>query len=201
MFKRLTTIILFAFSSVVLAVDEADVAIHEELRELLQGIELAVNEGRYGDLAPFFHENLRVTTINQEVISSPGGISEYFDRWFGPDGYLQKVDMTLEADSTTELYADNTFGVVTGFGIEKYVLSDSRAYDIQTRWTATVLKGDDGKWRILTLHIGTNFLDNPILDEVENSLLYFGGGGLLGGIVLMLVLMLIRRFRNKSRSI
>jgi hypothetical protein len=201
MFKRLITIILFAFSSVVLAVDEADVAIHEELRELLQGIELAVNEGRYGDLAPLFHENLRVTTINQEVISSLGGISEYFDRWFGADGFLQKVDMKLEADAATELYAEKTFGVVHGTGIEKYILSDSRAYDMRTRWTATVLKGGDGIWRILTLHIGTNFLDNPILDEAENSLLYFAGGGFLAGGVLMLVLIMIRRVVKKARSI
>ncbi len=200
MFKQLIMIVLFSCSPAVFAQDEADFSIHEELRELLRGLETAVNEERYGDLAPFFHEHLRVTTINQEVISSHAGIREYFDRWFGPDGYLQKVDMTLEADSTTELYGGKTFGVVRGTGIEKYILSDSRAYDMKTRWTATVQRGDDGKWRILTLHIGTNFLDNPILDEAEQSLLYFAGGGILAGIVLTLVLMLVIRFRKKARS-
>jgi hypothetical protein len=134
------------------------------------------------------------------MISSRDEIGEYFDRWFGPEGFLQKVEMELVADTTTELYGDQSFGIVRGYGIEKYVLSDSRAYEMQTRWTATVLKSSDNKWRILTLHIGTNFLDNPILDEAENSLMYFAGGGLLAGILLMLALMLIRRTLVKIRQ-
>jgi len=193
MFKQMVFAVLVFCSSAVIAAEEIDKAIHEELRELLQGIENAVNEERYNDLAPFFHENLRITTINQEVISSRKEIGEYFNRWFGPDGYLSKVDMKLDADETTELYGDKSFGVVRGAGIEKYILSDSRAYDMQTRWTATVIKDLDGKWRILTLHLGTNFLDNPILAEAEASLMYFGGGGLLAGIIVMLVFNLIRR--------
>jgi hypothetical protein len=200
MYKKLIAIFMLSICSVALAADEANQVIHEELRGLLQGIQQAVNEERYNDLAPFFHENLRVTTINQEMISSRDEIGEYFDRWFGPEGFLQKVEMELVADTTTELYGDQSFGIVRGYGIEKYVLSDSRAYEMQTRWTATVLKSSDNKWRILTLHIGTNFLDNPILDEAENSLMYFAGGGLLAGILLMLALMLIRRTLVKIRQ-
>ena len=198
MFKQLIFVFLVFCSSTVIAAEEVDLAIHDELRGLLSGIEDAVNEERYNDLAVFFHENLRVTTINQEIISSRQEIGEYFDRWFGADGYLSKVEMKLEADETTRLYADKSFGVVRGAGIEKYILSDSRAYEIQTRWTATVIKDSDDKWRILTLHIGTNFLDNPILSEAEASLLYFGGGGLLAGIVVMLIFNLVRRGRKKS---
>ena len=69
--------------------------------------------------------------------------------------------MKLEADALTEFYADKTIGVVRGSGEEDYVLSDTRFFPMKTRWTATVIKDTDGKWRILTLHIGTNFLDNP----------------------------------------
>jgi ketosteroid isomerase-like protein len=193
MFKQLIFLFLVACCSTVIVAQEKDLAIHEELRGLLSGLESAVNEERYGDLAQYFHENLQVTTINQETISSPEEIEQYFIRWFGPDGYLSKVDMTLTADETTKFFGDHSFGIVRGSGVEKYILSDSRAYDLKTRWTATVIRGADGKWRILTLHIGTNFLDNPILDEVEASLLYFAGGGLIAGIVLMLVINLVRR--------
>ena len=42
MYKRLMKIILFPSSSVVLAVDKVVESIHEELRELLQSIEIVL---------------------------------------------------------------------------------------------------------------------------------------------------------------
>jgi NhaP-type Na+/H+ or K+/H+ antiporter len=69
---------------------------------------------------------------------------------------------------------------------------------METRWTATVIKDTDGKWRVLTLHIGTNFLDNPILTEAEASLLYFAGGGLLMGLLLSgLIGFIVSRLKRK----
>ena len=151
---------------------------------MLQGMEQAINARRYSDLEPYFVEDLRVTTINQEVISKRSEITAYFEKWFGEGGYLKTLKMTLTADALTELYADDTFGIVIGSGDEDYVLSDTRFFPMKTRWTATVKKGDDGGWRILTLHIGTNFLDNPILDKAESALMTFAGGGLVAGLVL-----------------
>ncbi len=196
--RHIAQILLLLFTTyigplTVFAAEEPDHAIHEELRALLQGMEKAVNEERYADLAPYFHEDIRVTTINQEIISSRDEIEDYFNRWFGPDGYLKKVDMKLTADALTELYANKTMGIVRGTGDENYILSDSRYYEMKTRWTATVIKDTDGKWRILSLHIGTNFLDNPILAEVESSLIYFTIGGFIAGILLMLVIGMVRK--------
>lgn len=192
MLKKIIFLLLILTGPGAFAATEPDHAIHQELRALLQGIQKAVNEERYNDLAPFFHENMRVTTINQEIMSSREEIGKYFKRWFGPDGYLKKVDMQLTADATTEFYGDKSFGIVRGSGTEDYVLSDTRKYAMNTRWTATVIKDTDGKWRILALHIGTNFLDNPILAEAGNVAKYFAVGGLLAGIVLMFVINLIR---------
>ena len=195
----LLTLIVTTFSvPSTFAAEDADHAIHEELRALLQGMEKAVNEERYNDLAPYFHKDIRVTTINQEIITSREEIATYFNRWFGPDGYLKKVDMKLTADALTELYANKTFGIVRGTGNENYILSDKRYYEMKTRWTATVIKDTDGKWRILSLHIGTNFLDNPILTEIENSLIYFGIGGLILGFILMLIVNFVRKIIKKA---
>ena len=198
MFKRLTTMILLFTFSLPIQAQEPDHAIHQELRDLLQGMEHAVNEQRYDDLAHFFHENMTVTTINQEVISSRDEIAPYFNRWFGPNGYLKKVEMKLTADDLTELYADKTIGIVRGSGQENYILSDSRYYEMLARWTATVIRDKDGKWRILSLHIGTNFLDNPILDEAESSLMYFAAGGFVIGIIVMFILNLLRRRKTQA---
>jgi hypothetical protein len=179
------------------ASDAGDEAIHEELRGLLRGIQNAVNSERYGDLAPFFHERMRVTTINQEVIASPEEIAPYFERWFGEDGFLDKVDMTLTADALTEFYANRSIGIVRGSGDEAYILTDGRAFDMKTRWTATAIRDSDGKWKILTLHIGTNFLDNPILDVAEASL---GYAALAGGVAGLLIGVLAALFLRRRRS-
>ena len=195
---KIIALLLLLMGSPAITAEEANQEIHNELRALLHGLETAVNEERYNDLAPFFHPNLRVTTINQEIISSRDEIASYFNRWFGPGGYLKKVDMKLNADALTELYGNNSFGIVSGSGDENYILSDSRYYEMKTRWTATVIKDNDDKWRILSLHIGTNFLDNPILSEAENALMYFAIGGLIVGFILMLIIMLVLRRMKKS---
>ena len=196
--SKVIVALLVLLISPVLAAQETDQAIHEELRGVLIGIGKAVNSEEYGSLAQYFHENLTITTINQEVISTRAEIEPYFDKWFGPGGYLKTLRMSLEADELTELYADKTFGIVRGSGEEDYVLSDSRSFPMKTRWTATVIKDTDGRWRILTLHIGTDFLNNPILSVAEESTKYFGIVGGAGGLVLGALIMFLLGRRKRT---
>ncbi len=200
MLNRMLATIFLIFSFNALAVEEPDQAIHNKLRGLLSGIEQAINNEKYDDLAPFFHEKMRVTTINQEVLTSRPEISTYFKKWFGPNGYLKKLHMTLTADRLTELYGNKTIGIVNGSGLEDYILADGRKFGMKTRWTATVIKDTDGKWKILSLHIGTNFLDNPILAKAETSLITFAGGGLALGILAGSLIGFLMGRRKKSAS-
>jgi len=200
MFKGLLfTFLMLIGMSAFAAAEESDHAIHEELRHLLQGVEQAINTEKYTELEPYFHEKLRATPINQEVISSRPEIVAYFNKWFGPGGYLKKVHISLIPDALTELYGNNTFGIIRGSGEENYILADDRHFDMKTRWTATVIKDTDEKWRILSLHIATNFLDNPILNKAESSLVYFAGGGLVTGFILgCLVIWFLMGRRKKA---
>lgn len=188
-------LILFSlfFAQIVFADEAPNKAIHDELRSVTAGLVQAINNQQFDQLAPYFHEKMRVTTINQEFLDSRAGIEPYFKHWFGPGQFLKSLEMQLNPDVETELYDNNQFGIARGKGIERYGLSDGRKFDIQTRWTATVIKDTDGKWRILSLHLGTNFLDNPVLYAIERSILWIGvgcaaGGLLLGGLVTWLVL-------------
>jgi ketosteroid isomerase-like protein len=186
------------FAALAVAQEEPDHSIHEELRGLLSGIETAVNEKRYGDLGQYFHENMRVTTIRQEVLTSREEIEPYFEGWFGAGGFLSDLEMKLAADALTEFYADKTVGVVEGSGNEDYILADGRTFAMKTRWTATVIKDTDGKWRILTLHIGTDFVDNPLVTEIEAAVKSYALKGGVGGAVLGLILGFLIGRRRKS---
>ncbi len=188
MFRRAILAAIFIAFAPTLAAQESDEAIHNELRALLSGIEEAINAGEYGDLAQYVHEDAHITTITQEVLSSSAEIQPYFEKWFGEGGFLKELRMGLEADELTEFYGDKTFGVVRGSGDEDYVLSKGGFFPMKTRWTATVSKNGAGEWKILTLHIGTNFLDNPVLAATEgiakNAVLGIGAAGVLAGLVL-----------------
>lgn len=169
-----------------------DKAIHNELRGVLQGLETAVNSEKYEDLAQYFHKDMTVTMSNQEVLHSFDDISKFFAFWFGENGKLDHVEMKLNADSLTKLYANKMIGVVHGSGIEDTYLSDSRFFPMKTRWSATLIKDSDGIWRVLSLHIGVNFLDNPVMSMVEDNgknLVMLGGfGGLLLGLLIGFIL-------------
>jgi Ketosteroid isomerase homolog len=179
---------LICAASLAYADEEPDHVIHEELRGVLRTIESAINSGEYDKMLPVLSEQIRATPITQEFISNKSEIVPYFTKWFGKGGYLAKLEMNLNADQLTELAADKSWGIVTGDGIEKYTLSDGRPYELRTRWTATLIKEADERWRLRAIHMGTNFLDNAILTEVERtvtSVTIAGvGGGLLVGLLL-----------------
>jgi ketosteroid isomerase-like protein len=170
------------------AFEEPDHETHQELRAILATVENAINSGNYDAMLPVLSENIRATTITQEVISSRAEASAYFKKWFGPGGFLKKLDMHFTADALTELSADKTWGLVRGSGIENYTLSDGRKYAMKTRWTAVVVKEGDGKWRLRAIHIGTNFLDNPILTEASRKAKHYTAAGTGAGLLVGLFL-------------
>jgi ketosteroid isomerase-like protein len=166
-----------------IAADEPDHAIHQELRAILVTVQSAVNSANYDAMLPVLSKDIRATTITQEVMKGQPEVSAYFRKWFGPGGFLKKLEMHFTADALTELSPDKTSGVVLGSAVESYTLADGRTYDMKTRWTATVVKEADGKWRLRTIHFGTNFLDNPILDEAKRAVVKYAA--LSGGIALV----------------
>lgn len=178
-------LLLLALLAIPVFAEETDHADHEELRALLRGVEGAINSEKYQDMLPFFHPQLRVTTINQQVLKTPAELEPYFRDWIGPNQYVQKLTMKLTADDRTEFYGegDSRFGVVRGSGTEDYALTDKRHLDMKTRWTATVVK-HEGRWKILALHIGANFYDNPIVAQFQKAAPKYGMAGLALGLLL-----------------
>jgi ketosteroid isomerase-like protein len=179
------------------AAEDPDHEIHQELRGILTTLQSSINDGKYDEMLPILSRDIRATPINQEVMSSHEEVSAYFKRWFGSGGYLKKLDMKLDADALTELSADKSWGLVRGSGLERYTLADERKYDMKTRWTATVVKESDGKWRLRSIHIGTNFLDNPILKEAESAIVKVAIAVALGGLILGAVLGFVFGRRKK----
>ncbi|MDR2113632.1 MAG: hypothetical protein LBQ62_11155 [Candidatus Accumulibacter sp.] len=200
MFDKLLLGLTFVFVSwAAHAVEEPNHEVHEELRGVLKVIESAINSGDYDKMLPVLSEQIRATPVNQEFLGSHGEVSRYFAKWFGKEGYLSKLEIRFTPDALTELSADQSWGLVTGRGVEKYILRDGRPYELHTRWTATMAKEGDGRWRVRGIHVGTDFLNNPILTEAEQSLAKVAAGSLGGGVLAGLAIAwLIGRRKKKA---
>lgn len=165
---------------------EPDQADHDQLRALLKGATEAINSQKFELLPQFFHPQLRVSTVNQESIVKPEALEPYFRSWVGPGQYVKSMNMTMEADELTEFHGqgDSRFGIARGKGVEEYDLKDGRHLTLDTRWTATVVKDQSGQWKIVALHIGTNFYQNPIVEQFQKASKLYGLAGLGLGLLL-----------------
>lgn len=179
---------------------EPDHAIHEELRAMLSEIQDAMSRAQYDRMLPLLDERIAATSMTQEVMGNRAEVSAYFKEWFGPTGYMKRMDMTLVADALTELSPDRSWGLVRGSGIEHYEAKDGDRFDFKTRWTAVVTRGDDGRWRLRAIHFGTNNLDNPVLTKVRTTLTRYGAIGAAVALVVGLVagFLLGRRRANRA---
>ncbi len=164
--------------------EEPDHAIHEELRGVLREVVSAMNSGQYDKMLPYLTEDVEATSVTQEVMSNRAEVSKYFQEWFGPTGYMRKMEMSLDADKLTELSPDKSWGLVRGKALEHYEAKDGDLFDFVTRWTAVMVRSDDGKWRLRAIHFGTNHLDNPVLTKVRRTLMR---DAIIGGVVSLIV--------------
>ena len=164
--------------------DEPDHAIHEELRGVLHEIVSSINSGQYDKMLPYLAENFEGTSVTQEVMSNRADVAKYFQEWFGPTGYMRKMEMKLEADKLTEFSPDKSWGLVRGKALEHYEAKDGDLFDFNTRWTALMARSDDGKWRLRAIHFGTNHLDNPVLTKVSRTLIR---DGIIGACIALLI--------------
>jgi hypothetical protein len=140
---------------------------HDELRALLKIFTQAFNTRQIAPLEPYLHKNFSVTMVNQDLVTKPGEITTYLDKQFNaPGALLQDVKIQPEADILTEFY-EGRIGVNRGGSTDTYVLKDGRSFTLKTRWSGAAIY-QDGKWKVLTAHIGLNPLENPIIDALDS---------------------------------
>ena len=138
---------------------EAD---HQALRQLREDVMKAVSSQDMTVLGTFFAKEFVLTAVDQTVLTNREGMLAYYMRMFkDPNAPIVKMDVTGDADILTRFTDANT-GYCYGSSAATYTLKDGRVIKIKERWTGVVVK-EEGAWKIAAVHIGVNFLDNPVL--------------------------------------
>ena len=155
------------------AQDAATTADHEALRKLKNDVVTAINTRNLASIDQLLHQPFMATVITQDSFNEVGRLKAYFEQLF-TRSFLRISRMTIEAeaDELSQIYT-GTISVARGATKEVYELSDGRTFDMRGRWTAVSIK-ENGQWKVLAVHSGTNFLDNPVITAVEKTTMYFG---------------------------
>lgn len=156
---------------------------HDALRQLKASAVEAVNQRDYAALQGILHQPSMTTLVTQDSFTDPGKLKDYFENLFTRDTLrMKEVRIAAEADDLSQIY-EGTFALNKGSTKERYTLADGRSFDIDGRWTAVSIK-ENGQWKLLAVHTGTNFLDNPVLNAIEKSVLWTGAVGAAAGLLI-----------------
>jgi ketosteroid isomerase-like protein len=127
------------------------------------------------------------TAVNQVLVTNETQLEELFERMFRSD---KSVLISLKADLKLDIpprFLDANTGMCHGSSRDICFMRSGKEVEMDTRWSATLVK-ESGNWRVAMLHVGVDFLDNPVLDGLEKYASYFGIGAGIGGVLLGLSL-------------
>jgi ketosteroid isomerase-like protein len=167
--------------------DDNHQADHVALRALRERVVTALGNQDMKTLTSCFATNFAFTTVTQDVLTNETQVQEFFDRMFHGDGALiTSLKTEPKADILTRFLSDNV-GVCYGTSKDTYTMKSGEVVEMNVRWSATVVK-ENGEWKVSIAHVGTDFLNNPVLDRVtsfwKKAVCATGSAGIvMGGII------------------
>jgi hypothetical protein len=180
-------LLLLLGTQTVLAQGATQAADHEALRKLKGEVLSAINTRNLASMDTLLHKPFLATVITQDSFNDAGKLTAWFEGLFNrPLLRLTRVHMDADADDLAQIYS-GTFAVASGNTKERYELADGRGFDIQGRWTATAIK-EGGQWTVVAIHDATNFLNNPVINAIEQRVVSFAAGGVVAGAIVGCIL-------------
>lgn len=169
-------------------------AIHDELRAMKDRCVESLNAGDLDAVMQLADDEIVFTAMDARLAHGKDELRAYFDKMLkGPDRIVEGLKTSVTADSLTTLYGSD-FGVATGTSKTDYDLAHGADFQIENRWTATLVR-KDGRWLIASFHSSANVFENPILDLAKGSAKVVGG---VAAIVFLLLGLGIGRATKKA---
>jgi len=156
---------------------------HDELRALQKTMEDALNGRNLDAMLANVDDKLVFTAMNAESGYGKEHVRDYFNRMLnGPDKIVDNIKVDFVPDGLATFYGPDV-AVSAGSAASHYDLTNGMKFDVNARWTATLVR-KDGKWLVAAFHYSTNMFKNPVLDTQRKWLTISGiGGALLLGVI------------------
>ena len=184
--RRLVPLVLL-FAILPLHAQEPDAEIHNALRRLKATMEKALNERDLDTIVAHVDPNVVFTTMNGDVCRGPAQIRAYFHKMLTAPGHIVKdVKVSFDVDALTTLYGGDT-GIALGSSKDHYELTNGDTFDINGRWTCTMVRSGD-RWVIAAFHYSADVFRNPVVDRWRKAVWTVGIGAALAALILGLLL-------------
>lgn len=170
---------------------EAD---HDELRGMLKAATTALNARQVDALAPLMAREFVITTVDGQTFRDLAGFKAYIDQLYGAK--VEAITFRPEAAELTQFLGAEA-GVSWGKSSDTYKFKDGDSRTMISHWTATVQK-QEGRWKLASLHISANILDNPVVDATKRYIWIYAGVALLVGLLLGYVLRALTARRHTA---
>ena len=156
---------------------------HDGLRALAATMEEALNKRDLDTLLANVDDNVAFTAMNAETGYGKQHIRDYFDRMLnGPNKIVQDIKVDFVPDKLSVFYGPDV-AVSAGNAASHYELTNGLKFDIDARWTATLVR-KDGRWLVGAFHYSANVFRNPIMEKQRRFLVMAGGGvAILLGVI------------------
>lgn len=190
-------VVVFSLAPTIAAAQTAQAAqpedpAHAELRALRDDMVDAVAKRDTPRLLSHLHPNVVVTWQNAEVSRGHAGVRAYLDRMLqGDNRIVDQFTTQPTVDELTILYGGDA-GIAFGSSADHFQLHNGPAFDLASRWTATLVK-DEGVWKVAAFHASTNLFDNPVTQAARRYLIWTGVGALIVGLVIGAIIMRLMR--------
>jgi len=159
--------------------EEAD---REQLRLLREALTEAVIAGDVEKQIEYVRADVVTIWQNNQVARGHDGLREFLsDINSGAENIFQGYSVRPTSDEVMILPGGNT-AIAYGKSVPHYKWLGME-FDLENRWTATLLKADD-QWKIATYHVSGNLVDNPVLTAAKNSVYWVAAIALVIGLLL-----------------
>lgn len=200
--------LLLCISSAAIATTKSDIEVtvqapmpspeqmHQELRVLKTSMEKALNDMNIDAVVAHVTDDIVFTTMNGDMVRGRANVRKYFETMMkGDKRRVQSVQTKFDVGDVAKLYG-NDVAVAFGTSKDHYVLVGGEDFDVQARWSSTMIRRD-GQWLIANFHYSTNMFDNPVLDAQRKF-------GINVGLAILTVLTLLAfwlgRLQGKRKS-
>jgi ketosteroid isomerase-like protein len=172
-----------------------DESTHQALRAMRDATVSALNRGDMEAVMPHLHNNIVFTAMNGELCRGKDALRAYFNKMMKDPGHIvESLQITPTVDHLTDIYGNT--GVAYGSSVDHYKLTNGNEFDVNSRWTATLVK-EDGNWEVASFQSAANIFDNPLINKATKAL-YWGVGA--AGAFGFLLGVLIGKRRGKRTA-